>query len=136
MKKQEGLTLVSLVITIIVMLILAGLSVALGIGNNGILTQAITGNTKTREGKAIEEVTLAWVAVYNEYMDAWALNMTEKAEDYYTVENLNKYIELTGTISNLEYNANGTSTLTYTTETEEVYNMQVDSKGKVSLVQE
>ena len=26
--------------------------------------------------------------------------------------------------------------LTYTTETEEVYNMQVDSKGKVSIVQE
>ena len=37
-KKQTGITLIALVITIIVLLILAGVSIALLTGNNGILT--------------------------------------------------------------------------------------------------
>ena len=39
-KKQTGITLIALVITIIVLLILAGVSIAMLSGNNGILTQA------------------------------------------------------------------------------------------------
>ena len=40
MKKSQGITLIALVITIIVLLILAGVSIAALTGNNGILTQA------------------------------------------------------------------------------------------------
>ena len=39
MKKQKGITLVALVITIIVLLILAGVSISLALGNNGVLTR-------------------------------------------------------------------------------------------------
>ena len=39
-KKNNGITLIALVITIIVLLILAGLSIAMLTGQNGILTQA------------------------------------------------------------------------------------------------
>ena len=42
MKQNNGLTLIALVITIIVLLILAGVSLALTIGNNGILSRATT----------------------------------------------------------------------------------------------
>ena len=38
--KQQGITLIALVITIIVLLILAGVSIAMLTGQNGILTQA------------------------------------------------------------------------------------------------
>ena len=40
MKRNNGITLIALVITIIVLLILAGVSIAMLTGNNGILTQA------------------------------------------------------------------------------------------------
>lgn len=40
LKEQKGITLVALVITIIVLLILAGVTISLVIGNNGILNQA------------------------------------------------------------------------------------------------
>ena len=40
MKNNKGITLIALVITIIVLLILAGVSIAMLTGNNGILTQA------------------------------------------------------------------------------------------------
>ena len=39
-KKERGITLIALVITIIVLLILAGVSIAMLTGQNGILTQA------------------------------------------------------------------------------------------------
>ena len=39
-KKQEGITLVALVITIIVLLILAGVSIAMIAGDNGVLKKA------------------------------------------------------------------------------------------------
>ena len=40
MKKQKGITLIALVVTIIVLLILAGVSIATLTGDNGILTRA------------------------------------------------------------------------------------------------
>ena len=40
LKEKSGITLIALVITIIVLLILAGVSIAMLTGDNGILTQA------------------------------------------------------------------------------------------------
>ena len=40
LRKEKGITLIALVITIIVLLILAGVSIAMIAGNNGILNQA------------------------------------------------------------------------------------------------
>ena len=40
MKKNEGLTLIALVITIIVLLILAGVTIAMLTGENGLLSRA------------------------------------------------------------------------------------------------
>lgn len=39
-KKQNGITLVALVVTIVVLLILAGVSLSLVLGQNGIVTKA------------------------------------------------------------------------------------------------
>lgn len=49
-KQQEGITLIALVITIIVMLILAGISIAMLAGDNGVLTRA--GDAKKKSDKA------------------------------------------------------------------------------------
>ncbi len=40
LKGQKGVTLVALVVTIIVLIILAGVSISMVIGNNGIATRA------------------------------------------------------------------------------------------------
>ena len=40
MKKNKGITLVALVVTIVVLLILAGVSINLVLGNNGIIAKA------------------------------------------------------------------------------------------------
>ena len=53
-KTNKGITLIALVITIIVLLILAGVSIAMLTGQNGILTQAQNAK-KTTENKSAEE---------------------------------------------------------------------------------
>ena len=57
--ERKGITLIALVITIIVLLILAGISIAMLTGDNGILTQAKDAKLQTEIGKAEELANLA-----------------------------------------------------------------------------
>ena len=49
LKNKKGITLVALVVTIVVLLILAGVSINLVLGNNGIITKAKDAETKSAE---------------------------------------------------------------------------------------
>ena len=63
LKRNKGITLIALVITIIVLLILAGVSIAMLTGQNGILTQAQNASTQTEIAEAKEQAQmdiLAW----------------------------------------------------------------------------
>ena len=63
-KMQTGITLIALVITIIVLLILAGVSIAMLTGNNGILTQAKSAKENTQTAKEQEEKGLDKINSY------------------------------------------------------------------------
>ncbi len=63
LKQVKGITLIALVITIIVLLILAGVSIAMLTGQNGILTQAANAKVEQSHGAVMEGIALA----YNEY---------------------------------------------------------------------
>ncbi len=58
MKEAKGITLIALIITIIVLLILSGVSIAMLTGDNGIITKAIEAKEKTEEAKIREEQEL------------------------------------------------------------------------------
>lgn len=62
MKNEKGITLIALVITIIVLLILAGVTIAMLTGNNGILTKATTAVSDTEKATAEEAIKME---VYN-----------------------------------------------------------------------
>ena len=59
LKNTKGITLIALVVTIIILLILAGVSIAMLTGNNGVLTQAKSAKENTRVGEVQEKVKLA-----------------------------------------------------------------------------
>ena len=61
-KQKNGITLIALVITIIVLLILAGVSIAMLTGQNGILTQAQNAKTTNKDKSAEEKIKLAVMA--------------------------------------------------------------------------
>ena len=62
-KGEKGITLIALIVTIIVLLILAGVSIAMLTGENGILTQAQNAKNKTEEAATNE------AKILNEYED-------------------------------------------------------------------
>ena len=58
-KKNKGITLIALVITIIILLILAGISISMLTGQNGILNRTQEAKVKNEKSQAQEEVTIA-----------------------------------------------------------------------------
>ena len=65
-RKNKGITLIALVITIIVLLILAGVSIAMLTGQNGILTQAQKAKSETENAAKNEAAILD---EYNKYLN-------------------------------------------------------------------
>lgn len=65
---KKGITLISLVVTIVVLLILAGVSIATLTGDNGILNQATKAKEKTEEAQKKEQTDLANL---DKYIDSY-----------------------------------------------------------------
>ena len=61
---NKGITLIALVITIIVLLILAGVSIAMLTGNNGILSKATTAGNESITAEAEEKINLVLNEAY------------------------------------------------------------------------
>jgi len=61
-KEQKGITLIALVITIIVLLILAGVGMSMITSENGLMQQASTAKNKTNEASIQERIELAYMS--------------------------------------------------------------------------
>lgn len=66
-KNQKGITLIALVVTIIVLLILAGVSIAMLTGQNGILNRATESSWKTKLGEARDMLGLTISTYLTDY---------------------------------------------------------------------
>ena len=60
MKSNKGITLIALVVTIVVLLILAGVSISMLTGENGIITQAQNAKERTEIGEEKEAISVAY----------------------------------------------------------------------------
>ncbi len=69
MKNNKGITLIALVITIIVLLILAGVAIAMLSGENGILTRASDSKIVNEIGALKDEVNLAAAEGLSDYFE-------------------------------------------------------------------
>ena len=98
MKKNErGITLIALVVTIVVLLILAGVSISMLTGENGIVTQASKAKDETEQARVEELVDLAVNSLIGENMGstngitpemvAAEVNKMESRDDVYAEEN-------------------------------------------------
>ena len=87
-KKQKGITLIALVVTIVVLLILAGVSISLLIGNNGILIQSNKAKEKTIIATEKEQIKLALLEydMYNMEKDKYDLIEKETQQKIVNIE--------------------------------------------------
>ena len=82
--QEKGITLIALIITIIVLLILASVSIVMLTGENGILLQAKNAKNRTEESGAIEKVKLAITSCINEN----GLNITNLEDELNKVQGM------------------------------------------------
>lgn len=69
LKKENGITLIALVLTVIIMIILAGITFNALFGDNGILGNAMSAKTKQEDSSAKEEIQLAWSARMSKFYE-------------------------------------------------------------------
>ena len=131
-KSQSGITLIALVITIIVLLILAGISINTLFGENGVLSKAKMAVKKNEDAKVTEEINMAWASCETAYRTAWAMDTGVERSQYYTKEAINKDLGDNGTVTALNYNENGESEITYQTKSGNTYGFRISETGEIT----
>ena len=119
MRDTRGITLISLMVTIIVLLILAGVSIATLMGEGGILGKATTAKNETNQANIKEQVQLVVMGSYDEQE---ILNVEELKEELAKIEKI-------GTITD----TNGKLPITTVING---YKVIIDEKGKVTVESE
>ena len=61
MKRNKGITLIALVVTIVVLLILAGITINYVMGDNSIFQKAVAAKEKTQTAQAREKIEIALI---------------------------------------------------------------------------
>ena len=91
---KRGISLISLVITIIVMIILAGISMTAIFGDNGIINQAMKSKERTEYAAAKETLELAWSARMTKFYEDLASGKVsyDAMATYFTADALNELL--------------------------------------------
>ena len=97
-KEMKGITLVALVVTIVVLLILAAVSINLVLGDNGIIKKANQAASVTKEAEVKEAINRTILEFY-------------LTNDYETLEDFLKAKAEDGSIDSVSKNADGTLTI-------------------------
>lgn len=113
MKNNKGITLIALVVTIIVLLILAGVSIAMLTGDNGILTKASEARDSSGAGTLDEAAKIAVGNILTENLK-WPYTLEENettlSSDVVTAAKTKIESEITKTNSNITSYQWGTAT--------------------------
>ena len=118
--RNKGITLIALVITIIVLLILAGVSIATLTGQNGILTRANDAKEQTGIAEEKEAINLAYSGAVAE----------KRGTGDITADDLNREFGTNGTNATATDNGDGTITVTFDPPSNRVYT--IDSNGNIT----
>ena len=118
MKNQKGITLISLVITIVVLIILAGVAVNMTLGENGIFTKA-------QEAKKMQAIASAKEQIGLEILEAQieAIDNNEELEESKVQEIVAKYGELQSDGDTIILNDTG-----YEVSLKDIYNTMAETE--------
>ena len=117
-REEKGITLIALVITIIILLILAGISIATLTGENGILSKANTAKIETEKAGAKEKVQIAVMGSFggNGIIDTNTLN--KNLEQIEGIDKQKSKLPITNLPATVSVDG---------------YDVTIDEKGKVTI---
>ena len=121
-KEERGITLIALVVTIVVLLILAGITISLVFGSNGVIQKAQDSKEQTAIGEMREKLEMAKVPVYADG------NGSYKVQDYWD------RIESEGLIADKKVDVidNGDGTYEVTTTPGYVFEITVEPNKEIA----
>ena len=127
MKNQKGVTLIALVVTIVVLLILAGVAIAMLRGDNGILTESQKAASETKIGEATEAVSNAINELTTEFYDKKYVTNTAGSDTVgsYVKKGLLELVEENKTL-------NGKVTISETSNVLTIRTVEKDADKKVA----
>ena len=117
-KKEKGITLVALVVTIVVLLILAAVSISMLGGENGIITQAIRAKEETTREEEREAISVAYTACKTKDYSKDVITSGEMQEEINKIKN------------NVVVSMSGEDLIVYFQDTEHGYT--VNQNGQIS----
>ena len=127
MRNQKGITLVALVITIIVLLILAAVTIAALGGSNGILTNASKAQTANELGEAEDLINLTANEAINKYYTSIYVN-----GDKEVAETNGKQTTVVNAINSLSLNNGTTKQITDQDDDKLITVTSKNGKGKAT----
>lgn len=128
-KKDKGITLIALVITIIVLLILATISVSTLMGDNGILTKANEAKIKHEHTSVTEAISLAYAEYIMKKSDEQSELVSESLAPFEGFLHYKGFLD-TNNIVRTEQLLGSKLSLGNGTETKDVYKMEFNKSDK------
>ena len=126
LENNKGITLIALIITIIVLLILAGVTLSMVMGDSGIFKKANNAKNATEESNIIEDAKLA---VMNEQTEYYSTNTSGKSFKQYLEEKFNGEYK---TSDNAKLSYNGGNLISYNKDGKETL-LLIDDQNKISI---
>lgn len=112
-REKRGITLIALVITIVVLIILAGVTIATLTSDNGIMSQATKAKGETEDAEAEEKLKTAILASYDEDGKINLSKLKEEVEKYQgTVNSADESFPVVAIINGYEFNVSDTGSIT------------------------
>ena len=135
---QKGITLVALTITVIVLLILAGISLRILLGNDGLLSKTRRAKEEAAKASVIEDVQLSWGLAETKYQTRTGEDNSKEKSEYFTRENISDNLN-DGTVPDesgcFVYNETGVSKVIYENKNKERYIVEINSNGEARVVE-
>ena len=102
LQKEKGITLIALIVTIIILIILAGISISILTGDNGIIDQAHTAKEDTEIASWEEQIDLAIIDAEKKHRDTTMENVIEELINKKVINDESQVDKDTGTITTNE----------------------------------
>ena len=134
-KNMKGITLISLVITIIVLLILAGVTLAMVVGDNGIIAKAHAAKKENDKATATETMNLKITNVQiSTYTEKQRMPTLKELADNFCEDDDFQYVQETSEVASLTKITNNNPTSIYTKLKAYPYEFEINSSLQLASI--
>lgn len=134
-KKENGITLIALVVTIIILLILAGVTLKLVLDNNGLIGRSKEGAEIYAKSGAQEEIEMALSSIQAKYYDNIIGKISIKEDEFMSdINEWNNALGTVGEVTELVTTFNGEYIIKYKQKKQDnEYSFKIDKIGNIEI---